>query len=130
MNGPPEKPRVFVVDDEAVIATTLGLILDKAGFQARTFTDPVDALDSAVREVPDLLVSDVVMPRMSGVELAVELTTKCPQCKVLLFSGQAGTADLLEDAKKHGHAFEILAKPLHPTDFLRAVRKRTTEAPL
>jgi hypothetical protein len=41
-----------------------------------------------------------------------------PGCKILLFSGQAATADLLETARAQGHEFEILAKPVHPQDLL------------
>jgi hypothetical protein len=45
-----------------------------------------------------------------------------PNCKILLFSGQATTADLLEKARLEGHEFEILAKPVHPTDLLAKLR--------
>jgi hypothetical protein len=45
-----------------------------------------------------------------------------PSCKILLFSGQAATADLLEKARMEGHEFEILAKPVHPTDLLAKLR--------
>jgi DNA-binding NtrC family response regulator len=71
------------------------------------------------------LITDVVMPGMSGVELAVHFRKAHPQCKVLLFSGQARTVDLLEGAKKQGYNFEVLAKPVHPTDLLKKVREKT-----
>lgn len=114
---------MFVVDDETIIATTLGIILTQSGYNARTFTNPVEALSAAVVEAPDLLVSDVMMPQMTGVDLALRLIVECPACKVLLFSGQAMTADLLEKARRGGRSFELLSKPVHPRDLLDAIRR-------
>ena len=120
----PENPpqTVFVVDDEPVIALTLAAILNASGFKATAFTNPLDAIKAAEREGPALLITDVVMPGMNGVDLAIYLKSICPKCKVLLFSGQAATADLLERARAQGHEFEILAKPVHPTDLLAKLR--------
>lgn len=114
--------RVFVVDDENVIASTLAIILKQAGFAAVAFTNPIEAVASAEENAPDLLISDVMMPEMTGVDLAIQLQKIAPACKVLLFSGQAGTADLLEKARQDGYAFAILSKPVHPTDLLAALR--------
>ncbi|MBB5060523.1 DNA-binding NtrC family response regulator [Granulicella aggregans] len=122
MNDRPEI-RVFVVDDEKVIASTLTTILKHSGFAAVAFTNPLDALSAADEKTPDLLISDVVMPELSGIELAIQLKKKAPSCKVLLFSGQAATADLLASARKGGHDFSLLAKPIHPTDLLNAIRE-------
>jgi FixJ family two-component response regulator len=58
---------------------------------------------------------------MSGIELALALETLVPKCKVLLFSGQAATVDLLVRAREMGHDFAILNKPIHPADMLRRV---------
>lgn len=114
--------RVFVVDDEHVIASTLAAILNKSGLSASAFTSPLEALESARVEAPDMVISDVVMPKMTGIELGIELRTLYPKCKVLLFSGQAGTANLLGHAKQLGHDFELLSKPVHPRDLLAAIR--------
>ncbi len=65
-----------------------------------------------------MLISDVIMTGMTGIEAAIQTRAKLPNCKILLFSGQAATADLLERARAQGHEFEILAKPVHPTDLL------------
>ena len=62
------------------------------------------------------------MPGMSGIELAIQFRKNFPQCKVLLFSGQAATANLLEDARSDGYEFEVLAKPIHPADLLAKLR--------
>ncbi|MGA9669128.1 MAG: response regulator [Terracidiphilus sp.] len=117
---------VFVVDDEKLIAKTLAMILTQTGFAATAFDDPFLALEAAnAGPVPELLISDVVMPGMSGIDLAVKFRSEYPGCKILLFSGQAATADMLETAKLHGHDFEVLAKPVHPSDLLAKLRALT-----
>jgi FixJ family two-component response regulator len=116
------RPRVFVVDDETVIANTLGVILRQQGFEAHSFSLPLEALSAAREMAPDLLISDVVMPLLSGIELAIQLREVCPDCTVLLFSGQAATVSMLEAARASGHDFEVLSKPVHPADLLKKIR--------
>jgi DNA-binding NtrC family response regulator len=119
--------RVFVVDDERLIATTLAAILQLNGFIADSFVRPCDALAAARVNAPDLLISDVMMPEISGVELAIQIKAICPDCKVLLFSGQAATADLLLAARERGYDFQLLSKPVHPTELLAQVGKLVQE---
>lgn len=109
---------IYVVDDEKVIAETLATILNRAGFIASAFQDPRAALNAAASRAPDLLISDVMMPEMTGVELAIQIRQANPGCEVLLFSGNAFTEELLETARQDGHNFEILAKPVHPIELL------------
>ncbi len=119
--------RIFVVDDEKIIAATVATILQMSGFSTMAFTDPFQALSCAASESPDLLISDVMMPEMSGVDLALRMKEACPNCKVLLFSGQAATLDLLGKARHLGHDFQLLLKPVHPTDLLCEVRNKLKE---
>lgn len=114
---------VFVVDDEQRIADTLVAILNNNGYRAIAFYDAQSALNKVPVEHPELVISDVVMPGMSGTEMAVLITELCPQCKILLFSGQAATADLLRVVREKGYNFELLAKPVHPADLLAKVGK-------
>src|ERR1700733_15949145 len=103
---PPElKQRVFVVDDETVIASTLERILMSQGFDVHSFADPLAALNASQSVPPGLLISDVVMPQMSGIELAFRIRQKRPTCKVLLFSRHVSFVDLLAEAQEHGHEF-------------------------
>src|ERR1700761_2992551 len=114
-------PRVFIVDDEHVIASTLAAILKLHGYSADFFTSPRDALTAAQLEAPDLLISDVVMPGYSGVDLAIQMKAQYPACKILLFSGQTYTRDLLKDARSLGHDFPLLAKPVPPSEMLAKI---------
>ena len=114
-------PRIFVVDDEATIASTLALILNSSGFSATAFTDPLEALRSAEAQCPDFLISDVVMPKLNGIDLGVQFKAIYPNCRILLFSGQMMTADLMESAHRRGHKFNLLTKPVHPEDLLAAL---------
>ena len=115
------RPLVLVVDDERVIADTLALILGRSGYSTATAYNGSSALERAATIQPQLVISDVVMPGMTGVELAIALGEVVPACKVILFSGQAATADLLREARELGHDFTTLTKPVHPTDMLRQV---------
>jgi CheY-like chemotaxis protein len=117
------KPKVLVVDDERVIADTLAIILNKAGFDASAVYTGTGAVERARNDRPDLIISDVIMPDMNGIEAAINIRAFLPSCKILLFSGQAATADLLESARAKGHDFEILAKPVHPQDLLAKLRQ-------
>src|SRR5258708_33754055 len=103
----PEKKQsvVLIVDDERVIADTLSIILSKSGFSTMTAYDGEGALELARAVHPDLLISDVVMPEMTGVELAIAVTETVPGCKVLLFSGQAATVQRLAKARQAGRDF-------------------------
>lgn len=114
--------RVFVVDDEHVIASTLATILRFEGFDSAGFTVPHEALEAARKEAPDLLISDVVMGQVSGIEVAIQFRQRWPECKILLFSGQSTVYGLLEDANRRGYQFELLQKPMHPVDLVRKVR--------
>ena len=105
-------PRVFVVADEHVIASTLAAILKRHGYSTTSFTSALEALAAARSRAPDLLISDVVMPGISGVDLAIQIKAQCPECKILLFSEEATAQDLLKDARGQGQTFQLLQKPV------------------
>lgn len=117
----PAGRKILVIDDEANIADTLALIFISSGYEAKTSYSAEQALETLEEWRPDLAIIDVVLPGMNGIEFAIFLKASYPACQFLLFSGQPGTTGLLEDAKKKGHLFDILAKPLHPTYMLATV---------
>lgn len=118
-----ECPSVLVVDDEETVATTTVEILKMAGFCAFAAYDGHTALALARKFHPDILLTDVVMPGMNGVELAVAITSLLPHTRIQLISGQTGPVDLLEEARRHGHNFELVAKPIHPVKLIEHLRR-------
>jgi DNA-binding NtrC family response regulator len=114
---------VLIVDDEVRIADTLAAILSRSGFRTMVAYDGASALEIIQATPPDLLLSDVVMPGLGGVDLALAVRQSIPACKILLFSGQAATMDLLAAAREAGQTFTILEKPLHPTTLLAWIAK-------
>jgi DNA-binding response OmpR family regulator len=115
------RPVVLVVDDESVIADTLAEILTRSGYTGVAEYDGDSALETALLTPPEMLITDVVLPGMTGIELAISVRRIFPECKIILFSGQASTADLLANARADGHHFMLLNKPLHPQDLLARV---------
>jgi CheY-like chemotaxis protein len=119
----PARPRILVVDDEKLIADTCTEILEGAGFDATTAYDGWSALEIALQLQPDYLLTDVLMPRMNGVELAIAVSKMLPATKILLFSGQAGISEILFHGYEQGYEFELIAKPIHPLKLIERIRK-------
>ncbi len=71
---------------------------------------------------PDVLITDVVMPGMTGIEAALRVREMLPSCKILLFSGQTAKMDSIETARARFLNFELLAKPAHPTELIARLR--------
>ncbi len=118
-----ERRRVLVVDDQRLIADTLAEILANEGFEAVAAYDGWEALEKAERFRPDWLLSDVLMPRMNGLELAIAVQSTYPRTEILLFSGQAGISEILEDGHSRGYQFELMAKPVHPLRLVERLKR-------
>ena len=115
------KPTVLVADDEKIIADTLTQILQLSGFTARAVYSGEDAVEVAKGLSPDILITDVIMGGMNGIEAAMHIQNTVPSCRIILFSGNAATANLLHDPDPD--RFVILCKPVHPTTLLKYCRK-------
>ena len=112
-------PTVLVVDDERGILETLAAILKWHGFTVFTARNGEEAVDIASGVVPDWVVSDVVMGTLSGVDAAIKIRELSPETRIILFSGNALTTDLLAEARVRGHNFDILAKPFDPLELVQ-----------
>jgi DNA-binding response OmpR family regulator len=111
------KLKVLVADDERLIADTLAIILNQTGFEATAVYSGEEAIQTAKTLRPDVLISDVVMFGLNGIDAAIAIRKMLPTCKILILSGQNSTAVLLEEASR-GHDFEILVKPMPPSALL------------
>jgi DNA-binding NtrC family response regulator len=114
--------KIVVVDDEPSITNTLCRILRSAGYSAFAAYEAEGAMMLCRHHSPAMLISDVNMPGISGIELAEQLSREMPACHIILFSGHIDTAPLLAAARQQGNHFECLAKPVHPEDLLERVR--------
>ncbi len=118
------RPLALVVDDEPIIADTLTAILNANGIAAFSAYSPIDALESAVLMPPNILITDLSMPGMDGLELAVQVTRAAPDCEVILFSGHVSMCDIGARMDAIDRDFTTLIKPVHPADMLKCVCAR------
>ena len=105
-----------------MIAETVVEILKQEGFEGTGVATGSSAIELARTWLPDIALSDVIMPGLNGIETGIKIREIAPRCKVILFSGQAATVDLLEKAREQGHRFEILAKPIRPEQLVSVIR--------
>ena len=117
---PSGKAKVLVVDDDSAVVKTLAIVFRNAGYESRMgeSAEQVLAMLKIEEWVPQLALIDVHLPGMNGIDLAILLKAQIPALRVCLFSGRAETNDLVEEARRRGHLFPILPKPVHPTVFL------------
>jgi len=116
-------PTVLVVDDDPVILKLLEVNFEMEGFTVITAKDGQDGIDTARAETPDLVVSDIMMPRKSGLELVSELKGD-PATKdipIILLSAKAQTND--ERAGMDAGADDYVTKPFEPLDLVDRVNR-------
>ncbi len=116
------RPRVLIADDEKIIADTLAMILNQGGFEARAVYTSERALELAPDFQPDLLVSDVLMANLNGVEAAIRMRAILPDIRVFLLSGQTATAEMIAKSQASNMGFEVLIKPVHPQVLLEKLK--------
>src|ERR1700692_3131360 len=106
--------KILVIDDEVLIAETVVEILRGEGFEAISVSSGASAVELAKALRPAVVLSDVMMPGLNGIETGIRIREILPNCKIILFSGQAATGNLLEEARRRGYTFDIIAKPIKP----------------
>lgn len=114
---------ILIADDEAVVADTLAAILSQKGYKAISVHSGEEAVLAAQLAEPDVLISDVVMGEISGVDAAILIQQRFPNCKVILLSGYAETFDQLTSAPADGLIFDYIPKPVHPEVILQRVKQ-------
>ncbi|MGA8531174.1 MAG: response regulator [Acidobacteriaceae bacterium] len=116
-------PKVLIADDERTIADTLATILGMHGFEARTAYDGEQALETARHWRPHILLTDVLMPGISGIDAATAICRMLPECRVVLLSGITWLGDLVREVQGQGFVFEVLQKPIAPEELVACLRK-------
>jgi CheY-like chemotaxis protein len=110
--------RVLIIDDEKAIADTLVLILRNAGYDAIAAYDGVTGLQLVSLQYPGVVLCDIIMPGMNGIEVCNRIKAEHPRCEILLSSGQAATNDVIVEARAKGCEWELLAEPVNPRELL------------
>lgn len=118
------RPRVIVADDEPVITQTIEQILNSQGFEAKGVLSGEDAVTLARNFAPDILVSDICMGIIDGIQTAVRVQRLHSDCKVVLFSATVLDDHQLRKIRLMG--FDFLRKPLHPLGLLTHLRMLDT----
>jgi CheY-like chemotaxis protein len=111
---------VLVVDDDRVLADTLADILRKHGYRPVALYSGEEAVELARRFRPDVLLSDIRMSRLDGIEAARRIRELHPNCRVILFTAQTVSAAMRQTIDRLG--FELLQRPLRPEDVLAALQ--------
>ncbi len=121
---------ILLVEDEAFVRKATAEVLESAGYRlvtARSAAEALEAYRSSFGPV-DLLLTDVILPGMSGRDLAAEFESLCPRARILLMSGQA--EQLAGDVEPSPNARKCLAKPFSIRVLLRKVREVLDTNPL
>jgi CheY-like chemotaxis protein len=121
--APPPKVRVLVADDEELIVQTLAAILNLAGYEVCAVYGGEAAIRLLDLFKPDLIITDVTMPGVTGIEVAFAAHAQLPRCKILLFTAHAGLHSLLQPGPTEGLSFDIITKPIRPEDLLVKLRE-------
>src|SRR5690606_33347162 len=120
--GPPnEKPRVLVVDDEKFIRDILADFLGMEGYVVRTADDGSSAVAELERARYDMVISDLKMPRMGGLELLKEVARTHPETLTVIMTG-FGTVETAIDAMKQG-AYDYILKPFKVEEIVHIVQR-------
>jgi CheY-like chemotaxis protein len=97
--------KVLVVDDVDTIARVYARFLERQGYDVRIAFNGEEAMDVWESFKPDLVLSDIRMPRMNGFELANAIRKRDPKQKIILMTGYTDEAEVLEQQKAHGYPF-------------------------
>jgi DNA-binding response OmpR family regulator len=114
--GSEKKRRVLVVDDDPITADTITAIVNMHGCEAQALYSGESALEWIESFRPDIVLTDIRMRKVSGVDTAVRVRELHPECRVILFSASSLSADDRQTIDQLG--FEFIARPLHPTELV------------
>ncbi len=116
-----DRPRVLIVDDEKYIRDILADFLGMEGYQVRTAADGAAALVELEASHYDLIISDLKMPRMGGIELLEAVATAAPKALTVIMTG-FGTVETAIDAMKRG-AYDYILKPFKVEEVIHVVQR-------
>jgi DNA-binding NtrC family response regulator len=121
------KPRIAIVDDEQIVADTLAAILNNYGFEAKALYSGESAVEEAKVFRPQIVLSDVHMGGIDGVEAAIRIRKLDPKCRIILFTASPVRHSIHKEIDRLG--FEFIERPLHPRAVLALLANRNSMRP-
>ena len=115
--------RILVIDDDAGVRETIRIALEAEGYEVVDASDGQQGLAAFRRRVPDLVITDIVMPVTEGLQTIREIRRLRPAAPILAVSagGRGGQHDFLQIARSLG-AWEVIAKPFDPDELVARVK--------
>ncbi|HWR20322.1 MAG TPA: response regulator, partial [Verrucomicrobiae bacterium] len=118
--------RILLVDDEPEIRRLLSRYLQRLGYTVREAEDGEAAVAAATVEIPDVVITDMSMPRLGGLELLEQLRNMDPGLPVIVLTGHGSIENVIA-AMRRGAAFDYLLKPLPNLTVLEMAVARACE---
>lgn len=119
--APGEKLNVMILDDEPIVGKRLKPTLTKAGFDVEVFLNPREALARLDDKEFDIVVTDLKMEEVDGIQVLENILSRCKNTRVILITGYA-TVEVAREALVKG-AFDFISKPFKPRDLRAAINK-------
>jgi CheY-like chemotaxis protein len=126
--------KILIIDDEVDVRDAIKRVLDRAGYAVRTSSDAAAALEELRRSVADVVITDIIMPKINGVEAIRVMLEEFPGVRIIAISGGGNfgvsaykpnaitTTAYLAAAERAG-AHRVLTKPFDSKDLIRAVEE-------
>jgi DNA-binding NtrC family response regulator len=112
---------VLILDDEPIVGARLKTLLEKDGHRVDVFTDPIEGLRRLEDKTVDIVISDIRMPTMDGVQVMHRVAQQSKRIKVILITGYA-TLELARESLTKG-AFDFIAKPFKSREIRETIQK-------
>jgi DNA-binding NtrC family response regulator len=116
-----EKPSILLVDDEPTVGKRLKPALEKSGYEVEVFEQGGEALQRLSERAFEIVVTDMRMDEVDGLQVLQAAKEKLPQAKVIIITGYA-TMEMARESLAKG-AFEVIAKPFSPKDLREAIAR-------
>lgn len=120
-----KKMKIMVIDDENIVGKRLKPALEKSGDLVETFEDGEKALERFNASPFDIVVTDIRMDKIDGIEILEKIQAKSPRTKVIIITGYA-TVEVAREALSKG-AFDFIAKPFKPGDLREIIQRASNE---
>lgn len=118
-------PEILLIDDEPIVGQRLRTGLEKMGCKVEVAQDPKEALARIREKRFDIVITDIMMPDINGIQVLETVKESNPDTRVIIITGFA-TSELARDAMEKG-AYDMIAKPFKPADLRGMVAKAANE---